>query len=222
MSQRTPTAVTNFRWLVFLLALGFWIDLFFTTDYSTFGWQFRYLTNWGLTANVLVAWFMLRVSLGRSDKTYNSFVSASVVLGAIIAFMYWKLFFIDPKLINGDNILPWYQEYYLHGGTQILMMFDAFFILGAFRRVWATLATSLVIFFSYIAWTEFVVQPMNNLPLGSATSGFPYPFLNDMAQGQRLGFYVTTIASAILFLGIGVAIARALDKIYAKASRNAQ
>jgi hypothetical protein len=117
--------------------------------------------------------------------------------------------------------MPWYQEYYLHGGTQLLMMFDAFFILGAFQRIWATLATSMVIFFGYIGWTEFVVQPMNNLPLGSATSGFPYPFLNDMAQGERLMFYVTTIASAVLFLGIGVAIARALDKIHAKASQNA-
>lgn len=208
MAQKTSPAVAIYRGLVFILALGFWIELFFTTDHSKFGWQFRYLTDWGLTANLIVAWLMLRVSLGLSNKTWNAFVSASVVLGAIVVFMYWKLFFTDPTLVNGDHIMPMHQEYYLHGISQLLMMFDAFFILGAFRNYWASLGVALVIFFGYIAWTELVIQPLNSLPKGSATSGFAYPFLNDMATGPRMMFYASTIATAIVLMLIGWGLAR--------------
>jgi len=222
MTQNTSRAVTNYRWLVFILVLGFWLDLFYTTDRTLFGWQFRYLTDWGLTANLIVAWLMLRYSLGRSDRTYNAFVSASAVLGAIVVFMYWKLYFDDPALVNGDHIMPWYQEYYVHGITQILMLFDAFFILGAFRQVGKTLATAMVIFISYIAWTEFVVRPLNDLPAGGATSGLAYPFLNDMVLSGRLVFYAATIATAIVLLGIGVLAARVLGNFRARTSQTAR
>jgi len=213
MEHNTSRAVTNYRWLVFILALGFWLELFITTDHSKFGWQFRYLTDWGLTANMIVAWLMLRFSLGRSEKIYNAFVSASAVLGAIVVFMYWKLYFTDPALINGDHIMPPHQEYYLHGGTQLLMMFDAFFILGAFRSYWTSLGVSMVIFFGYIGWTELVIQPMNDFPAGSATSGFPYPFLNEMATGPRMMFYVTTIATAIVLMLVGWGLARLIARL---------
>ena len=213
MGQTTSTAVTTYRWFVFLLALGYFILEFFTTGKSDFGAQFRYLTIWGLTANLIVAWLMLRYSMGWSDKTYNAFVSASVVLGAIVVFMYWKLYFTDPKLVNGDSVMPWYQEYYLHLGSQILMMIDAFFILGAFRRLTATFAAMMVIFLGYIAWIELLVGPLNSFPEGSATSGLPYPFLNDMATGPRMIFYGSTIVTAIVFMLIGWGVARLIARM---------
>ena len=130
MPAKTSVRVTYFRWFVFLLALGYWFYQFTVTSMDNFGWQFRFLTIWGLTASVIVAELMLRFSLGRSDETYNPLVSATVVLGAMVVFLYWKLWFIDPALVNSDGPIEWYQEYYLHVVGPALMMFDAFFILG--------------------------------------------------------------------------------------------
>ena len=91
MTTKFSPTVTYFRWTIFLLALGFWFYQFTQTSLDAFGWQFRFLTIWGLTANLVVSWMMLRLVLGKSTKTYNPLVSATVVLGAIVVFMYWKL-----------------------------------------------------------------------------------------------------------------------------------
>ncbi len=213
MSNNTSSAVTTYRWIVFLLALGFWLYQFTRFPLDVFGWQFRYLTIWGLTANTLVAWMMLRYSLGRSDKTYNSFVSASVVLGLMVMFLYWKMYFTDPALLNvGGKPMPWYQEYYLHGVSQFLMMIDAFFILGVFKDLKRTFVTMMAIFIPYILWIEFLVQPLNSFPEGKVTSGFPYPFLNDMEFSQRLVFYATTIVTSVVFMFICWGIARLIAR----------
>ncbi len=211
--QRSSALTIYYRWTVFLLALGYWFYLFTITSLDAFGWQFRFLTNWGLTFYLLVAWLMLRHSLGRSDNTFNPLVSATVVLGGIVVFMYWKLYFIDPGLVNSGGPSAWYLEYYLHGLAPALLMIDAFLILGVFAQVWATLATMLAIFLSYIAWIELLVMPRNTTPVGEVTNGLPYPFLNDMVTNDRLVFYATTIGTAIVFLGIGWVISKILVRI---------
>ncbi len=213
MTHATSRAVTTFRWIVFLLAVGYWFYQFSQTSLDRFGWQFRFLTIWGLTANVIAAWFMLRLSLGRSQNTHNPFVSATVVLGAIVVFMYWKLWFIDPALVNSGGPIVWYQEYYLHALGPLLMMIDAFFILGAFRAILPTIGVTLAMFLGYIAWVEVLVGPFNSFPVGKVASGLPYPFLNDMGQADRMVFYGTTIATAMVFLAIGWAISWGLRRV---------
>jgi hypothetical protein len=37
---------------------------------------------------------------GRSD-TYPAFISATAVLNIMVVFLYWRLYFIDPALVNG-------------------------------------------------------------------------------------------------------------------------
>ena len=70
-----------FRFIVFILALGYWIYQFFTVDsWSDYGWQFRYLTVWTLTANLIVATQMLRLSLNKSTTEIPAFVSFVVVM----------------------------------------------------------------------------------------------------------------------------------------------
>lgn len=194
--------VTNYRWIVFLLASGFFLYQFTQTSLGAFGWQFRYLTIWGLTANMVAAWFMLRLALGKSTNSHNDFVSAATVLGAVVVFMYWRLYFINPALVNGGGPIVWYQEYYLHLLGPILMWIDAFFILGAFRQIRGTLGYLAVFFLGYIAWVELAVHPLNDTPVGKVTSGLPYPFLNDMDLGQRLQFYATTIVTALVIAAV--------------------
>ncbi len=211
--QRFSTSVRVYRWGVFLLALGYWFYQFTQTSLDAFGWQFRFLTIWGLTANLIAAWLMLRLVLGRSDKSYNPFVSATVVLGAIVVFMYWKLWFINPALVNSGGPIVWYQEYYLHALGPLLMAIDAFLILGVFRRIVPTLLTMLAIFVGYIAWIEILVRPLNSFPEGKATHGLPYPFLNDMVWDDRMVFYATTIGTAVVFMLIGWVISKILVRI---------
>ena len=213
MAQAFSKPVTQYRWAVFVLALGYFFYQFTQTDLSAFGWQFRFLTIWGLTANLIAAWLMLRLVLGRSKKTYNPFISATVVLGAVVVFMYWKLWFINPALVNSDGPIVWYQEYYLHALGPLLMMIDAFFILGAFRRILPTLGCMLAIFIGYIAWVEILVRPLNSFPVGTAENGLPYPFLNDMVLNDRLVFYATTIATAVVFMLIGWVISKIIVRI---------
>ena len=196
-----------------MLALGYWFYQFTQTSLDAFGWQFRFLTIWGLTANLVAAWLMLRLVLGRSEKSYNPFISATVVLGAIVVFMYWKLWFINPALVNSAGPIVWYQEYYLHALGPLLMMIDAFFILGVFKRLGATLVAMLTIFIGYIAWAELLVGPLNSFPEGKAAHGLPYPFLNDMVLNDRLVFYATTIGTAVVFMLIGWVISKIIVRI---------
>ena len=97
--RASTKTVTGFRWVVFLLALGFWFYQFSQTSLDHFGWQFRFLTIWGLSANVIVAWLMLRLS----TRDYTPLVSAVVVINAFVVFMYWKLWFTDPALVNSGG-----------------------------------------------------------------------------------------------------------------------
>lgn len=205
--------VLLWRWIVAALAVGFFLYQFTTTNLSAFGWQFRFLTIWGLTANMIVAVLMLRLSMGRSSRDHNAFVSAAAVMGAVVVLMYWKLYFTDPKLVNSAGPIPWYQEYYLHALGPLLMWIDAFFVLGVFRRILPTLGWMMGLFVGYIVWIEVVIHPMNETPVGKVTSGLPYPFLNNMEMGQRLEFYFTTIVTALVIGAIFWGLAAILRRV---------
>ena len=218
MISETSAGVRTWRWIVFLLMLGYWLYQFTQTDLDAFGWQFRFLTIWGLTFYLIVSWLMLRRSLGLARRDWNPLVSATVVLGAMVVFMYWKLWFTDPSLVNSGGPIVWYQEYYLHALGPLLMALDAFFILGVFRRIPATLATMLTIFVAYILWIEFLVRPLNTFPEGEVLAGLPYPFLNDMQESERWVFYATTIGTALVFMLIGWAFAALLRRLGGRAT----
>jgi len=211
MDIKSP-AIKGFRLIVFLLAIGYWIYQFTQNSFDSFGWQFRYLTIWGLTGYMIVAWLMLRMSLGRSNKGYNSLVTATAILGVMVLFLYWKLWFTDPSLVNSSGPIPWHQEYYLHLAGPVLMMIDAFFILGIYHRVARAYLLTMVIFLAYIGWIENFVRPLNMFPEGSATNGLPYPFLNDMTGKERVSFYVTTLITATVFFALGWGLALLLRR----------
>jgi FAR-17a/AIG1-like protein len=213
MISENSGGARTYRWIVFLLMLGFWFYQFTQTSLDAFGWQFRFLTIWGLTFYLIVSALMLRRSLGKSSRDHNPLVSATVVLGAVVVFMYWRLWFIDPALVNSGGPLVWYQEYYLHALGPALLAFDAFLILGVFRRILATLVTMLAIFVSYILWIEKLVRPLNSFPEGEADAGLPYPFLNDMDFDARLVFYASTIGTALVFMAVGWGIAAGLRRL---------
>lgn len=198
---------------MFALALGFWISQFFATDLTRFGIQFRFLTIWTLTFNVVVAAQMLRLSLGKSVVRMDAFVGLVIVMNMAVVVQYWRLYFMDPTLVQSDGGLPWYREYYLHALGPVLVWIDAFFILGAFRKVQGTCFYAILIGILYPLWIELLVQPMNDFPVGSQTNGLPYPFLNDLTVTGRMIFYAISTIANFVFIAIGVGLARMIARL---------
>jgi hypothetical protein len=136
-------------------------------------------------------------------ETYHVFVSAIAVLNAMVVFLYWKLYFIDPSLVNSSGSIVWFQEYYLHALGPLLIILDAFFFNKSFSQIKKGALTIVGICLFYVVWTEALTAPLNATPVGSVTSGFPYPFLNNMMFSERLGFYATTTLTGLGFYFLG-------------------
>ena len=193
---------TRFAQIAFFLALGYWIYQFFRADLSLFGIHFRLMTYWGLSLAVAVHFLHWRVRMRGVDSCYHGFTTMAVVVNLLVVFLYWRLYFIDPKLVNGDGIPVWHQEYYLHLVGPCLLVIDGVWLARAFRQIWRGVATTIGICIIYTIWVEGAVRPLNTSPQGSVTSGLPYPFLNDMVFDERLVFYAQTMLTALIFYGI--------------------
>ncbi|MCG8694209.1 MAG: hypothetical protein MI806_23625, partial [Minwuiales bacterium] len=108
--EQTGPILRSYRWAVFLLALGYWLYEFLEAldPASGFGWQFRYFTIWALTASLLSAWAVLRLSMGWTRRRPETLAGAAAAMNAVATAMYWKLHFQDPALVSGDRpILLW-------------------------------------------------------------------------------------------------------------------
>lgn len=207
-------AVLRYRQVVFVLALGYWIYQFHQMLDPTrgFGWQFRYLTIWALTASLLSAFAVLRLSMGWTDRRPDTLASVAAVMNALVVYLYWKLWFDDPSSVNGDGPIAWWQEYYLHALGPLLQWFDALFLLGSFRRVMPVLGVLACIVLAYVGWAELLVRPLNARPLGEVTSGLPYPFLNNMEFAARSVFYGGTAALSLIVVGAGWGLTRLIHR----------
>jgi hypothetical protein len=172
-------------------------------NYENFGIQFRYLTIWGLTGAMVSSYLLYRSKRNNLPETYRAFVSAVAVLNAMVVFLYWKLYFIDPSLVNYSGSIVWFQEYYLHALGPLLIIFDALFFNRSFLQIRNGALTIVGMCLLYVLWTEALTAPLNSIPKGSVTSGLPYPFLNNMVFTERLNFYATTTLTGLglYFLG---------------------
>lgn len=148
---------------------------------------------------------------GRTNS-YPAFISAAAVLNIMVVFLYWRLSFIDPALVNGDNTPVWFQEYYLHLVGPAIILIEALFISRAFDQMLRGMGMTVALCIAFVIWTEGFVGPLNDTPVGSLTSGLTYPFLNDMDVGGRMNFYATTIATALVFYALCWATAWRLGK----------
>ena len=183
----------------FALALGYWIYQFFQNSPDAFGMQFRFLTHWGLSVAMVMHFLNWRSRrLGLPDHRH-ALMAMAAILNLLVVFLYWRLFFIDPALINGDKTPIWHQEYYLHLLGPAILVIDAIWFHRAFRLFWRGAIATILMCFVYVLWIELLVKPMNSLPIGSVSAGLPYPFLNDMVMAERLNFYGVTTATAIGF-----------------------
>ncbi|MEM6637034.1 MAG: hypothetical protein AAF667_14215 [Pseudomonadota bacterium] len=199
--------VLAYRWVVFLLAGGYAVYQIWTANYANFGGPFRFLTIWALLASFFAASRMLAITERRSDREWEPVIATTATMNAMVVILYWRLYFIDPALVS--NGLPvWHQQYYLHLLGPLLQWTDMLLIWRGFRRYLPAAAILTAVTIAYIAWTEFALAPLSARPVGSVTSGLPYPFLNDMMLNERLAYYATNVAAAWLVLALFWGIAR--------------
>ena len=197
--NRRYSLLVYFRGSCFVIAILYWFYQFYVADYKGFGLQFRYLTIWGLTGNVIVIGLLLRQTLAGQKEKYFAAVAAVCVLNVLVVFLYWKLYFIDPELVNYSGNIVWFQEYYLHLLGPLLLFVDSVLVNRSFRQFKLGIIQALILSFSYIVWTEVVTGPLNNFPVGSMSAGLPYPFLNDMVLTERFEFYGISILTGVFF-----------------------
>lgn len=189
--------VLTYRWIVFLLAAGYCIYQIFNASFAHFGGPFRFLTIWALFISFYAASRMLALSERRITRTHQVTAMTASVLNVMVCYLYWKLWFTNPDLVNNDGPVVWHQEYYLHALGPALQIIDALFIGRVFTRTWRAALPLTGIIAAYVAWSELVVQRLSDSSAGSVTSGLPYPFLNSMELAERLGFYGLNAAVAI-------------------------
>ncbi|MGR3502702.1 hypothetical protein [Pseudaestuariivita sp.] len=193
--------VLAYRWAVFLLAAGYTVYNVLFVGWSGPGGPFRYLTIWALLLSFFAASRMLARSEHRSERPHEVTAMCAAVLNAMVAVLYWRLYLIDPGLVNGGRPIVWWQEFYLHALGPALQIVDALLIGQVFRRIWRAVLPLSAIIAAYILWAELFVQRFNVSPSGSVTSGLPYPFLNNLELAERAVFYGTNFGVALGMLG---------------------
>lgn len=194
--------VLVFRWGVFLLAAGYCVYQVVSADYANPGGPFRFLTIWGLFLSFYSASRMLALSERRITRDHHRTAAVASVVNVMVVFLYWRLFFIDPALVNSRGPIPWHQQYYLHLLGPALQIADALFIARVFGRPWRAVLPLVGLVVAYILWAELFVQRFNTQPGGTVTSGLPYPFLNSLEFPDRAVFYATNIGSALFVLAL--------------------
>lgn len=209
-------AVTAYRWMTLLLALGFLLYQLLRADYASFGGPFRFLAIWALCLSCASALAMLCVSLDATERRWHGLATVTALLNVMVVFLYWRLFRIDPGLVNGEAGLPPMLDHYLHAVGPGLQIADALFLGQVFRRVLRAVPALLLVIGAYVAWTEGVLRGANDMPVGRVTSGLPYPFLNDMTGAERLVYYLVNTGLALAALAgltaLGWAIRRGFPR----------
>lgn len=200
--------VVFYRWIVFLLAAGYCVYQISTSSYDHFGGPFRFLTIWALLVSFYSASRMMALSQHRTTQHHQVTATVAAVLNIMVVYLYWKLWFTDPSLVNNGGPIVWHQEYYLHGLGPALQIIDALFIGRVFARTWRAAIPLIILIGLYVAWSELVVQRFSESSPGTITSGLPYPFLNSMVWSERMGFYGLNLSVAlgllVVFAGIGL------------------
>ena len=151
---------------------------------------------------------MMAIEEERSSNRWDGFVCMTAVINTMVVFLYWRLYFADATSVtDGGQLRAWQLELYLHGLGPLLQVIDTIFVHRSYRRLGAALAWLVGVIGAYVLWAELVVGPMNDSPVGSVSSGLPYPFLNNLELAERSIFYGSNLAVGIVVLMIYAGIA---------------
>lgn len=193
-----------YRWGVLVLAAVVWVRCFGEARLEEFGWQFRLFEVWAVSATAVSTALMVRLSMGWSCSSHAPFVGAVAAANAVVVALHLGPFGLAP--VSG---LGWHAMS-LHLLVPVLQIADALLILGAFRYLRGSVGWVAALALGYVAWLELAVRPLNATADGA--SGLPYPPLDAMALGDRLGIYAAATAFGLAVLPALWAFQRALRR----------
>lgn len=199
---RFVSAPSAYRGGVLLLAVAMWAWCFGDARLEEFGWQFRHLEVWALSASALSAAMTLRLSMGWSRSSHEGFVAATAALNAVVIAA-----FLGPMGAGGAGGPGW-RTAYLHLVGPSLQIADALLLLGAFARLGGAVAWVATLAAAYVAWVELAVRPLNASAEG--VGGLPYAALNAMDVPSRLAVYGLGTLGALAALALLRGLQRAL------------
>ena len=211
---RVAGAAMAYRWGVALLAATVWVWCFEDARLEDFGWQFRCLDIWALSASTISAAFMLRLSMGWSRSRHETFVRVTAALNAAVVAVHLLPVVSDvPASSLGPPLASSFKATYLHLVGPLLQIADAVLILGAFRGAFRALggaaAGVALVAVTYVAWIELAVRPLNARADGRG--GLPYGALDPLDPAARLAVYALTALGAVAALAVLWAVRRAID-----------
>ena len=189
-----------FRTITLILVVYFWWlgignSLYIGTgsgQLEHWGGGLRYLTNWVLTLNLLLALNAI-ISEFSKNKSLDLIIPATLSMNVVVIILYWGLRIIDQSYldVNTDDwtLFEWFWDFYLHWGMSVLVLIEILIFNKAIIKILNSYLILMVIFFGYIIWIELLIMPNNDDPCGKYNCGFPYPFLNEMEITDRSIFY---------------------------------
>lgn len=202
-------AKTLFSLFASALAAVYFIYDLTITNYAYVGWNLRFLTIWGLVAALITHLYCAFKRINKQTITLNTLINTSTLINVMVAFLYWRLYLIDPSLVNGDKTPVWIREYYLHALGPLLIVIEAVFLSSQFKPYLKSWLWSMVVCIAYSAWIELIIRPLSLM--SPAWSKIPYPFLANLSGYKLVEFYIQTyitasivfVILALLSIGIG-------------------
>lgn len=183
-------------------ALAVWCYGLIMSNFDLFH-EMRFLTIWALTFATIVHGYIGWQRINHRPISYKSIIQSAAIMNILVVFLYWRLYLINPSLVNGNKTPSMLTEYYLHSTGPLLMVIEALFLSKAFINFGKDLISTLTTNGLYIVWAELVLRPLQKLP---------YPFLAKMYGKDLRLFYIQVIAIALFFHIIMHSIAYWLNK----------
>ena len=194
--------ISIFRIFALFLASYFWWlgigeDLYILSssgEIKNWGGGLRYLTNWVLTLNLIIAINAIILEFNKKFSLLNFIYIPTLSMNLVIIVLYWGMRSVDKTLLDIDNsdwsIFQIAWDYYLHWGMSIIVFTEAIFFSNKTSKLKIEYITLMSVFLGYIFWIEIFISKFNQYPCGKISCGFPYPFLNEYSNKERIIFYL--------------------------------
>ncbi len=205
-----PKILQKYHIIHFIILATFFVYINFERFhlfFISFGGAYRFWSDWGFAACVLSCYWMLS-----STKRKKHAIGISVISAASVSYagLYWVFFLGAP----GSGALPVSFEpvttAIIHSVVPLLQIINTIFFVNSFQRLKPIMYRILVLTIAYVIWLIVLVAPLNDTPSGTVTSGYPYPFLNNLSFIEVLGSLIVGIVLLTMLCALLVAFLRRL------------
>ena len=122
---------------------------------NDWGGGIKYLTNWVLTLNLIVATTAITNQLLKRKINSNTIIASTMTMNIVILALFWGIILLDPNLLDKEGLInktffDWLWGFYLHGGMSIFLLWEGLIYNRPFVSVAKPYYLTLCLFFGYI------------------------------------------------------------------------